>query len=460
MTEQILFVASMHRSGSSLITKGLTCLGVELGDNLMIARQDNPKGFFEDNDFVALNDRLLGMCNSSWDNIYSSFDISPILSKNLLDEGCRLVKKRLSELGESAVIAFKDPRLCILSSYWYKVCSEIGIKTSFLYISRNLTEVCNSLCKRDGMSFIESQSLCADYYFYFFEFVRQNKLKVPSVYLGDFISNPVQALNNISEELGLTLNKDKVDIYNTEFFDRTLLSKKNDWENKITDLKVDFKGIQSLTSDSLHSINKELARFRLSEEYYRGRIESLERSKYHTDNQKNTIYCEIFHRCPEEDFTEDNKIVQSVVRNEFGRFEFELDDIPQKKNLRLDLDHECFILSSLDIKAYDHLGNIVEVKFSAPFSLSHKNKSIHFNDSQIFIELSDYCSNITLSATLDKSIITFSDAVEEYLSVMKSHTNELEREIGYLTEFRRKIINSYWYKGGEKLKKLLRVNNC
>ena len=52
-------VLGMHRSGTSAITKGLEVLGVNLGDNLLPPKDDNPKGFFEDRDLVNLNERVL-----------------------------------------------------------------------------------------------------------------------------------------------------------------------------------------------------------------------------------------------------------------------------------------------------------------------------------------------------------------------------------------------------------------
>src|SRR3569623_3460976 len=54
--KSIVVVLGMHRSGTSAITRGLTVLGVELGDRLMPPKENiNDRGFFEDFDIKAIN---------------------------------------------------------------------------------------------------------------------------------------------------------------------------------------------------------------------------------------------------------------------------------------------------------------------------------------------------------------------------------------------------------------------
>ena len=52
---RIILVLAMHRSGSSLVTKSLECLGVELGDRAEWYGEDNVSGFWEDLDILAIN---------------------------------------------------------------------------------------------------------------------------------------------------------------------------------------------------------------------------------------------------------------------------------------------------------------------------------------------------------------------------------------------------------------------
>ena len=54
MTEnqKVVIVVGAGRSGTSTITRGLSALGIELGDNLKPGSAKNPKGFFEDLDIL------------------------------------------------------------------------------------------------------------------------------------------------------------------------------------------------------------------------------------------------------------------------------------------------------------------------------------------------------------------------------------------------------------------------
>jgi hypothetical protein len=48
----ILIITGMHRSGTSLTAAFIHKIGLDLGDNLLKYNYWNPKGYFEDIDFV------------------------------------------------------------------------------------------------------------------------------------------------------------------------------------------------------------------------------------------------------------------------------------------------------------------------------------------------------------------------------------------------------------------------
>ena len=64
-----MFILGMHRSGTSALAGVLHHLGVELGKDLMPpGKDDNPKGFFENNKVYSINETLLEHLNSTWDS--------------------------------------------------------------------------------------------------------------------------------------------------------------------------------------------------------------------------------------------------------------------------------------------------------------------------------------------------------------------------------------------------------
>ena len=54
-----LVVLGMHRSGTSALTGMLHRLGVALGEHLMPATNDNPRGYWEHADIVKVHERLM-----------------------------------------------------------------------------------------------------------------------------------------------------------------------------------------------------------------------------------------------------------------------------------------------------------------------------------------------------------------------------------------------------------------
>src|SRR5215467_6029736 len=66
-----LVVLGMHRSGTSALTGMLHHLGVTLGDRLMAATLDNPRGYWEHRDVVAAHERLMTALGWGWDDIRS-----------------------------------------------------------------------------------------------------------------------------------------------------------------------------------------------------------------------------------------------------------------------------------------------------------------------------------------------------------------------------------------------------
>ena len=55
----ILIITGMHRSGTSVVAAALASAGLHVGSRLMPGGRGNPRGHFEDLDFVSLHERIL-----------------------------------------------------------------------------------------------------------------------------------------------------------------------------------------------------------------------------------------------------------------------------------------------------------------------------------------------------------------------------------------------------------------
>ena len=120
---QFILVIGPHRSGSSLVAAALHSLGVNLGKQFIAPNEDNPKGFFEDEDIVRFNDRLLRSLNLSWDSFgfIWEMDFNTLKLKPYHNAAVALVLQRFDGVGAAGL---KDPRFCILLPFWKRVIAE------------------------------------------------------------------------------------------------------------------------------------------------------------------------------------------------------------------------------------------------------------------------------------------------------------------------------------------------
>ena len=61
-----LVVLGMHRSGTSSVAGALAMLGAAAPRTLMAPGEDNPRGFWESQVLMGVNDRLLAAGGSNW----------------------------------------------------------------------------------------------------------------------------------------------------------------------------------------------------------------------------------------------------------------------------------------------------------------------------------------------------------------------------------------------------------
>jgi len=149
--QPIIVVLGMHRSGTSVIARGLEALGVSLGDNLMkpVAGY-NEKGFFEDMDVYRLNERLLGKMGSTWHTL-TPLEADALRGPRFTAERQEAANILRTKLGVMP-FAFKDPRTAVLLPLWQCVFEDLGLDDRYVIAVRNPLESAASLEARDGMA--------------------------------------------------------------------------------------------------------------------------------------------------------------------------------------------------------------------------------------------------------------------------------------------------------------------
>lgn len=132
-----LIILGMHRSGTSMVSGALVRSGFHAGieNELLSAAEDNPLGFWERRDVVALNDKLLSAVKSTW------FQPAPVAKQEVAE-----IRRLLEDLRSHNPWLLKDPRLIFTWAAWAS-----ALKTAAkLYVYRSPLAVATSLSKRHG----------------------------------------------------------------------------------------------------------------------------------------------------------------------------------------------------------------------------------------------------------------------------------------------------------------------
>ena len=161
----VVVVLGMHRSGTSALAGALSYMGVDFGseDKLIGSASDsNIKGHWEHREIVMLNEQLLTVLGSSWDDFrhidkyqFNSDEVVKI-KENILD----ILKK---DFYKSELWGLKDPRFCKLLPFWNEVFMELGVSPIYAFIFRHPDEISNSLQKRNGFTKEKSHALWLAY---------------------------------------------------------------------------------------------------------------------------------------------------------------------------------------------------------------------------------------------------------------------------------------------------------
>lgn len=156
-----LVVLGMHRSGTSALTRVLNLCGAYLPDKLTPPKLGtNDKGFWETEDVIALNDRVLGSLGGAWNRVsFALPEAGPVFEEFIHD--ARMIVD--SEYGDKHTILIKDPRIGLLAPLWHTALVASGYRPVYVVPVRNPLEVANSLHARGDMSVRNGMTLWYEY---------------------------------------------------------------------------------------------------------------------------------------------------------------------------------------------------------------------------------------------------------------------------------------------------------
>lgn len=153
-------IAGMHRSGTSTIAQLLYRCGLYLGPegDLFAPKDENPDGYWENKNFVGVNEKILRAYRSGWDLPFSPEEgwqederLRPVRAE---------AERVLEVFEERDTWGWKDPRNSLTLPFWISLLPDMRV----LVCLRNPLEVALSLRKRGNSSYAFGLNLWEVYY--------------------------------------------------------------------------------------------------------------------------------------------------------------------------------------------------------------------------------------------------------------------------------------------------------
>jgi hypothetical protein len=147
MSQTMILVLGMHRSGTSALTRLLNLHGATLPEALIGPAPENQTGHWEPEALVALNDEILAAAGRSWQDP-RAFPQTWFNSPEAASFETRLADTLRAEFGDATLSIMKDPRLCLLLPLWRRVLNALKIIPKVVIPLRHPSEIAASLARR------------------------------------------------------------------------------------------------------------------------------------------------------------------------------------------------------------------------------------------------------------------------------------------------------------------------
>jgi len=136
--KKVFVVLGVPRSGTSVISRGIKALGIDLGNMLTPANSEwNPKGFWEDNEIVyKVNARVLAALDRPWESLRWFDAVSTTDGKlhDIKQFAAKLLEQRFSL---TEYWSFKDPNTAKILPFWQSVFEMLSVEDHYIIAFRN-----------------------------------------------------------------------------------------------------------------------------------------------------------------------------------------------------------------------------------------------------------------------------------------------------------------------------------
>jgi glycosyltransferase involved in cell wall biosynthesis len=215
-----IVVTGMHRSGTSLIASWLSALSVDLGQRLLPPDKGNPRGYFEDIDFLEFQRKVLPECCPPDDGGHPDWGWteSEQLNRNRLIDFRRCATTLLAARAEKRGLwGWKDPRTSLLLDFWDALLED----AYYIFVYRFPWDVADSMQRLGEDVFLRNPDyayrIWSFYNSHLRDFFLKNSGRCLLLSINALKQNPDRLVDLLRKKLGFEIREVNLrDIYEHE----------------------------------------------------------------------------------------------------------------------------------------------------------------------------------------------------------------------------------------------------
>jgi len=183
----------------------LQAIGVDMGEKLFAADKFNPKGYFEDLEFLQLQQEILKECTPEEDGWQDwGWTLSQKFDRTCWQTHRDRAREIVQTRQEKGVPwGWKDPRTTLLLDFW----DELLPDAKYVFVYRFPWDVANSIVRLHRDPFEKNPDYALDIWDFYnrhlLEFYRQHGDRCLLVNINAAICNPIRLFEGIERKLGL-----------------------------------------------------------------------------------------------------------------------------------------------------------------------------------------------------------------------------------------------------------------
>ncbi|WP_404455637.1 hypothetical protein LG329_07940 [Virgibacillus necropolis] len=241
-------VIGSGRCGTSMATRSINFLGVDLGEGFVKPNKTNPKGFWENRKIVDIHKEIKNELGSmpfrkGWQK---TGKIKPLKQK---------MKETVEDqFSEKSLWGWKDPRTSECIEMWKEILSELNVKANYLIMIRNPLDVAASFKRAYNR---EEKSALKQWQIRTLLALRGTKTDSRIIVdYDDFVEDSFGTVKNIAKSFDLPLpNKTELKGELDSFIDPTLRHSRTTLKElaKSSEIEEDMKELYRVCLKAAHS---------------------------------------------------------------------------------------------------------------------------------------------------------------------------------------------------------------